>query len=132
MINPRLPRLLLLSLVFMTGCIGFGVPQPYQGKPFTMLSKGDQLGRDQIANRSLVARAKVILKGREANDVVTLLGQPQQVQILERHVSEDWYFVYFKNYVPYNPTNKVDYPDEQGEFVVRIYRDKVIDVVKLS
>ena len=126
--NNFLPALFLL----MTGCIGFNVPQPLQSKPYTLFSKGDQLGRDQLANRNLVAKSKVILKGRGSNDVLTLLGQPQQIQIRERGVSEDWYFVYYKWYVPYNPSNKVDFPDQEGEFIVRIYRDKVLDVVKVS
>lgn len=124
--------LILLLSLFLSGCIGWGVWQPLSDKPYTYISKGSQFGRDQIANRSLVARAKVVLKGRDANEVLTLLGQPQQIQVLERGISEDWYFTYYKYYVAYNPTNKVGVPDSEGEFVVRMYRGEVIAVETLK
>ena len=117
------------------GCVGWNVWQPIQGKPYTYFSRGDQFGRDQVANRTLAAYAtKLILKGKDSRDVLTLLGQPQEIEIVERHVSEDWYFLYYKTYVAYNPANKIPYPgkDSQGEFVVRIENDKVVDVVRLS
>ena len=116
----------------MSGCVGFNIPQPIQSKPYTLFSKGDQFGRDQLANRLMVANGKALVKGVSGNDLLSLLGQPQQIQVLERNISEDWYFVYYKKYIPYNPVNKMNFPDEEGEFVVRIYRDKVIDLVKLD
>ncbi len=112
------------ALAAFTGCTGFGIPAVGQMKPFAYL-RGDQFGRDQLANRWLVGRKLIPLKGRDANEVTTLLGQPQEVQVTEHNVSEDWYFVYYKAYKSW-PNS------EQGSFLVRFYQKQVIDVVSLS
>ena len=129
--KPFIP-LLTMCLIFSTGCVGFNVPQPFSRKPYTYFKGGDQLGRDQLANRALVATTKkLVLKDHSPNDVLSLLGQPQNVQVMERGISEDWHFTYYKRYLPYNPLNKVPpFGDEKGEFIVRFYHDKVVDVVK--
>ena len=129
-----LSAILLFLALSGTGCVGWNLWSPIQSKPYSYL-KGGQFGRDQIANRTLVGYTKnMILKGRDASDVLTLLGQPQQIKIIKRNVSEDWYFIYYKTYVAYNPANKIPYPGKgsQGEFVVRLEDNKVTDVVKLS
>ena len=116
------------------GCTGWNIPQPFQNKPWTYLH-GEQFGRDQIANRTLVAYTKkLIIKGKDPNEILTLLGQPQQIQVIERNVSENWYFIYYKTHVAYNPLNKVPYPgkEREGEFVVQFNNDKVINVVTLN
>ncbi len=48
------------------GCVGVGIPQPFSRKPYTLFRGGDQLGRDQLANRWLVAEspAKILVKGK--------------------------------------------------------------------
>ncbi len=83
------------------------------------------MGRDQIANRWLVAEKAYPIKGKEKNDITTLLGEPSGIKVLEHRVSEDWYFLYYKQY-------KINPNSPQGSFVVRFYHEKVIDVVKLS
>ena len=118
-------RLVLLSLLLFTGCIGIGLPQPLQGKPYTMLRGGDQIGRDQLANRLLVAQKLFPLGGMNGNEVLSILGQPQEIRTTTRNVSEDWYFAYYKNYKTMPKT-------DQGLFLVRFYQDKVIDVVKVT
>ena len=125
------PTFIYLLLPLLSGCIGFNFPQPYENKPFTFIKGGDQLGRDQLTNRYLVASKKVKVTGWDKNDVLSLLGQPQQIQIRERNVSEDWYFVYYKKYISYNPANKISFPDEEGEFVLHVYQDKVISTTNL-
>ncbi len=117
--------LLLLSLVAFAGCTGYGIPSLSQTKPYSYFSGGDQFGRDQLANRWLVAEKKIPIKGKDTNEITTLLGQPQQVQILEHKISEDWYFLYYKDY-------KTRPKTPEGSFIVRFYQDQVIDVVKLS
>lgn len=116
---------LLFALIAFTGCIGFGIPNPAQSKPFTLFKGGDQLGRDQLANRWLVSQSKVLIQGKGQNEVLTFLGQPQQIQVREHKISEDWYFVYYKRYktAPETP---------EGTFVVRFYQDEVIDVVRIT
>ncbi len=121
-----------LTSLLIAGCTGWNIPQPIQSKPWTYL-KGEQFGRDQIANRTLIAYTKKLtIKGRDTNEVITLLGQPQQIQVIERNVSQDWYFIYYKTYAAY--VEKAPYPgkDAQGEFVVRFTNDKVTDVVTLK
>lgn len=126
---------MIYSAVFAfcsVGCTGWNIPQPFQHKPWTYL-KGDQFGRDQIANRTLVANTKkLILNGKTSNEVLTILGQPQQIQVIESNVSQDWYFIYYKKYAAY--VEKVPYPGKytEGEFVVRFNNDKVTDVVTLT
>ena len=116
-------KLTVLSIAFFfSGCIGVNLIQPTQMKPWTLL-KGDQLGRDQLANRMLVADFKVPLKGLDTHQVLTVLGQPQEINVIQRDVSEDWYFVYYRRY-------KTQPETPEGRFAVRFYHDKVIDVVK--
>lgn len=113
------------------GCVGFDVPQPLQNKPYTYFKGGDQLGRDTLENRAIVAMRKFPLKGRSSNEVLTILGQPQQIQVVERNISEDWYFVYYKNHIAYVPKVPLQ-EDKPGSFIVRLYHDKVIDVVNVD
>lgn len=94
-------------------------------KPYTLLKSGDQLGRDQLANRWLIAQKTISIKGKDKNEITTLLGQPQQVQIVEHRISEDWYFIYYKQYKTMPET-------EEGSFLIRFYNDKVLDVVNLK
>ncbi len=119
-----------------SGCTGWNLWDFTQHKPYTYL-KGDQFGRDQLANRTLVAYTKKItLTGKDSNEVLTLLGQPQNIHTIQRGFSEDWYFVYYKTHVAYNPVDKlpVPYPgkNSQGEYVVRFENDKVVDVISLN
>ncbi len=90
-----------------------------------MLNGGAQIGRDQLANRSLAANHIVRLDGLSGNEVLSILGQPQSVQIVEPQVSEDWHFIYYKRYKTAPRTG-------EGAFIVRFYQSKVIDVVKTS
>ena len=75
---------------------------------------------------------KLVLHGKNTNEVLTLLGQPQQIQVIERNVSQDWYFIYYKLYAAY--MEKLPYPGKytEGYFVVRFNNDKVTDVVNLN
>ena len=111
--------LFLLMCVF-SGCTGWDLPSPAQMWPYTMVSGGAQAGRDQLANRSLVASNIVSVKNKNKNEILTLLGQPQKVKIISRNVSEDWYFIYYKRY-------KTAPSTEEGSFFIRFYNDKVID-----
>ena len=122
----------LFCTLLFSGCIGWNLPQPLSNKPYTYFKGGDQLGRDQLANRALVGEMRVKINGRDKNEVLSFFGQPQEIEITERNVSEDWHFLYYKKYIPYNPMNKVHPPSDEGEFIVRIYRDKVIDVIHVS
>jgi hypothetical protein len=129
----------ILFFIFLCGCTGFGVPQPLSGKPWTYLAGGDQIGRDQLANRLMVADLKLPVKDRNKNEILSLLGQPQNILMRERNISEDWYYIYYKKHIPYNPKEKVPFKDkvfldnpDKGEVVVRFYNDQVIDVVKIS
>ncbi len=116
-----------------SGCVGYDIPQPFQAKPYTYIKGGDQLGRDTLENRVLVARRVFPLKGRESNEVLTILGQPQRIDVVERNTSEDWYFIYDKNHVAYAPSfTKKILEEKPGTFLVRLYHDKVIDVVNLD
>lgn len=90
-----------------------------------MVSGGQQFGRDQLANRSFVASNIIALNGKESREVLTLLGQPQQIRVTERNVSEEWYFIYYKRY-------KTAPKTDEGSFLVQFYNDKVIDVVKVN
>lgn len=89
-----------------------------------MLRGGDQVGRDQLANRYLAANRLLALKGLDGNEILTLLGQPQTIEVKEREVSEDWYFTYYKRYKTWPKT-------DEGQFLIRIYHNKVIDVITL-
>lgn len=140
--------LLLVIASACAGCTGIDVPQPFQSKPYTYISGGDQLGRDTIQNRSLVANHLFPVKGLEENEVLTILGQPQQIQITERNVAEDWYYIYYKDYVAYVPKALYKAKEraaayssksvqkvmerKEGTFLVRFYHDKVIDVVNVE
>ena len=115
----------LLMLLLQAGCIGYGIPQFLQMKPYTMLRGGDQIGRDQLANRALVALHVVPIRGLDQNEVLSILGQPQQIQVNERGVSEDWVFVYYKRYKTWPKTDR-------GTFLVRFYHNEVMDVEKLG
>ena len=108
----------------LQGCIGFGMPQPFQHKPYTLLKGGDQFGRDQLANRLLVAEAMLPITGMNGNEVLSILGQPQTINVTERSISEDWYFVYYRLYKMWPKT-------PEGSFLVRFYHGKVIDVLKV-
>ena len=117
--------LLISASWFLQGCAGISMPQPFEHQPYTILKGGDQFGRDQLANRMLVSNAHALLKGMGPNDVLSFLGQPQNVKVTERNVSESWYYVYYKKYklAPHTP---------EGAFLVQFYEDKVIDVVSLK
>lgn len=115
-------NLWILIPLLLTGCIGWNPAEVLDGKPFSYVRGGDQFGRDQLANRWLVAEKKISIKGRESNDVITLLGQPQEIRTRQHKISEDWFFVYYKAY-------KTRPRTEQGSFVVRMYHDQVMDVV---
>lgn len=120
-------KIFISFLIFplFCGCIGIGMPQPLQRKPYTLLRGGDQIGRDQLANRTLVADLKVPIKGLNSNEVLSILGQPQQIKVTEKNVSEDWYFSYYKRYKTFPKT-------PQGSFLVRFYHNKVIQVAKIK
>lgn len=125
--------LLLTSSIILSGCIGWNIPQPFQGKPYTYFAGGDQIGRDTLENRILAANSLFPLKGLHPNEVLTYLGQPQQIHVIEREIAEDWYYVYYKKYAAYMPRkiqNKI--AREKGTFIVRIYQDKVLDVVNAA
>lgn len=122
----RLLVRLLLGLFLMPilgGCTGITFPPHiFKGRPYTLLAHDGEIGRDQLMNRLLVAKDKVKITGLEPNQVLSVLGQPQEIQVVEREVSEDWVYVYYKKYTP------KAYSDE-GLFMVRMYHDRVIDVV---
>lgn len=109
-------------LLCFSGCVGWNPGELMDGKPVSYVRGGDQFGRDQLANRWLVAEKKIPLKGRHANEVMTLLGQPQDIQVRQHRISEDWFFTYYKAY-------KTRPKTELGSFLVRIYHDHVVDVV---
>ena len=109
----------------LTSCIGYNLPHFIEMKPYTYFRGGDQLGRDQLANRMLVANAKVVIKGKNSNEVLSLLGQPQDIQVRERNVSEDWYFIYYKRYKTWLKT-------DQGLFYVRFQQGEAVDAVKVN
>ena len=117
---------LYFLLLFVTaGCIGWNVPNPFQSKPYTYVRGGEQFGRDQLANRYLVGEKLIPIKGKDSRDILSLLGQPQEVQIVERNVSEDWLYVYYKRYKTWPKT-------DEGTFIVRIYNEQVLDVIQTS
>lgn len=118
---------LLLALVTVSaaGCVGFDLPHFFQEKPWTLLQGGDQLGRDQLANRYLVSQKIFPMNGLDANQVLTILGEPSEIDVVEHDVSEDWYYIYYKRYKTWPETPK-------GTFLVRFYQNKVIDVVNLK
>ena len=123
---------ILLSILGFTllltgpGCSGIQFPPPvFQMKPWTMLTQGEQLGRDQLANRYLVASDIVPINGWHENSVLNILGQPQEIDVQQHEVSEDWYYIYYKAY-------KTQPQTDEGLFIVRFYHDEVIDVVNLS
>ena len=107
-----------------TGCTGVDFPPHiFKGPPYTWLKTSEQIGRDQIMNRLLVANKKLSVNGMVSNEVLTVLGEPQQVDVVERDVSEDWIYVYYKKYTPLKHS-------EPSQFMVRLYHDKVIDVIR--
>ena len=117
----KIPFLVILSFTF-SGCIGYNPGEWIDGKPYTYLHGGDQFGRDQLANRWLVGENKISIKGRGPNEVISFLGQPQEIQVRQHKISEDWFFIYYKAY-------KTRPKTDQGSFIVRFYHDQVIDVV---
>jgi hypothetical protein len=121
----RKSLLLIPSLLFLafSGCIGWNPDQLFDGKPYTYIRGGDQFGRDQLANRWLVGEGKLPIQGRDANEVITLLGQPQNIQVRQHRVSEDWFFTYYKAY-------KTRPKTDLGSFLVRMYHSEVVDVVR--
>jgi len=116
--------LLALTLGTGLGCIGLSPPHFLQMKPYTLFRGGDQLGRDQIANRYLVSMKLFPVKGLYQNEILTILGEPQERDIQKPGVSEDWYFVYYKRYKTWPHTPK-------GSFLIRFYQGKAIDVIKI-
>ncbi len=120
----RKMALVLLGLTF-TGCVGVNPPHLTEMKPYTLLRGGDQVGRDQLANRWMVGESKFPIQGWNKNEVTTLLGQPQSVKIREHRVAEDWFFIYYKNYKLWPQT-------EEGSFVVRFHQNQVFEVVKIE
>ncbi len=127
-------RILILigAAILLNGCTGWTLPQPFSNKPYTYLHTGEPFGRDQLTNRLLVANKLLpLMKGKDSNEVLTLLGQPQQIKTVQRNISEDWYFTYYKTHIPYNPADSI-LPDKRGEFVIRFENDQVIDVIKRS
>jgi len=104
-----------------TGCIGFHLPEFMKMPPLNLLRGGGQLGRDQLANRFLIAQYSRPIKGLESNQILSYLGQPQEIEVREKDVSEDWYFIYYKKYKTRPRTDK-------GIFIVHMYHNKVIDV----
>ncbi|MSR76708.1 MAG: hypothetical protein EXS63_00560 [Candidatus Omnitrophica bacterium] len=115
----------LLLPLLSTGCVGYDVPpRIFHWKPFRLLRSSEQVGRDQVTNRLFVAVKAYPLRGRFSNEVLSFLGQPQEIKILERGVSEDWLYIYYK------PHLKERIDSEEGSFLVRFYNDKVIDVVR--
>jgi len=108
-----------LSIGLLTGCVGYNFPPNiWENKPFTLINTGDQLGRDQMANRFLVAQHLIPMSGRNSNEVLTILGQPQEIQIIERDISEDWYYIYHR-------PKSIKQPFSTGKdaFLVRFYHD---------
>lgn len=75
-------------------------------------------------NRLIVATKAYPMRGKFSNEVLSLLGQPQQIQVIENGISEDWLYVYYKAQLK----ERVD--AEQGNFLVRFYHNKVIDIVR--
>ncbi|MBN1689264.1 MAG: hypothetical protein JW893_09195 [Candidatus Omnitrophica bacterium] len=116
--------LMLAVVCFQTGCVGYGLPHIFNEKPFTLLRGGDQFGRDILANRLIVANHMLPIKDMHKNEVLTILGEPQTIDITARNISEDWHYIYYKRYKTWPDTGK-------GVFLVRFYHDKVIDVVKV-
>lgn len=115
----------LSAAVLWTGCVGYDIPpRVFSWKPFTLLRGSEQVARDQITNRYLVAKETLSLKGLYSNEVLTLIGQPQQIRPYVKNFSEDWLYTYFK----IHPKDRLD--ADQGQFLVRIYEGKVIDVVR--
>lgn len=123
--NRGFSLLILTACLLLGGCVGYNPPHVLQMKPYTIIKGGDQIGRDQLANRWLIAQQKLIIKGKDKNEVLTWLGQPQQIEIIQHQVSEDWYYIYYTNY-------KIKPLEGEGTFLVRFYNDKVIDTVKLN
>ncbi len=118
---------LLVCALFLSGCIGIDIPpRVFAWKPFSLLRGSEQVGRDQIANRFLVAKKVLRLDGFYSNEVLTLIGQPQKIRTIETGISEDWLYNYFK----INPKDRMD--ASEGTFCVRVYKDKVLDVVPIT
>ena len=114
---------LFALIIFFPGCIGFDPPNPLDGFPISFIKGQEQVGGDQITNRFIVAKKMFPLKNKDSNEILSFLGQPQQIKIIEKGISEDWVYVYYKNV-------KDIVHSGEGAFMVRFYRDKVIDVVR--
>ena len=121
---------ILLVLLFPTiavthfACIGYDIPPHLlKEKPYTLLKGSEQIGRDQLMNRFLVVKGILLLKDAESNQILSILGQPQDIETYKQEGAEDWLYVYYKSY-----TGKTK--GEPGKFMVRFYQGKVIDVVK--
>ena len=113
----------LLLLVILTGCVGYNFPPNiFAGKPYTLLRGSEQIGRDQLTNRLLIGKNAFSIRGKLSNDVLSLLGQPQEIHVVQTGVSEDWLYIYLKGI-----SKRAS--GEKAAFLVRFYQDKVIDVV---
>jgi hypothetical protein len=110
-------------LICHAACIGVGVPSLVQKPPISLIRGGDQIGRDVLANRMLVATKAFPITDMHKNEVITILGEPSYIRVTERNVSEDWHYTYYKRYKTWPKT-------EKDVFLIRFYNDKVIDVVK--
>lgn len=120
----KCPLSILITAFLLSGCVGYEFPPNiFARKPFTLLGGSEQVGRDQLANRLLVSKKLFPLEGKYSNEVLTYLGQPQQIDVIQTGISEDWLFVYYKGL-----QNRID--SKQDSFLVRFYQDKVIDVVR--
>ena len=116
--------LLFISILF-TGCVGYDFPpRVFNWKPFRLIRTSEQIGRDQITNRFIVATKAYPMHGKFSNEVLSFLGQPQQIQVIENGISEDWLYIYYK------PSLQERVDEKQGNFLVRFYHDKVIDIVR--
>ena len=119
--------LVAILVLTLSGCVGFDFPPRFfANKPFTLFRGSEQIGRDQITNRFLIAKKVVRIEGFYSNEVLSIIGQPQKIRTLESGISEDWIYRYFK----VNPKDRMD--AEQGSFCVRMYKDKVLDVVAID
>ena len=124
MLKKSLYPLILIS-VLLSGCVGYDFPpRIFNWKPFRLIRTSEQIGRDQLANRLIVATKAYPMRGKFTNEVLSFLGQPQQIQIIESGISEDWLYTYYK------PQLKERVDADQGNFLVRFYHDKVIDIVR--
>lgn len=115
--------LTLLGMLLFTGCIGYTGPNLLKMKPYTFFRGGDRFGRDQLANRFLVAEHLFPIKGLNQNEILSLLGQPQEIRVVQKGNSEDWHYLYYKRYKLWPRT-------DEGLLLVRFYNQRVVDSVK--